>query len=89
MSLKRDASSPIRYDFGVGVRFRMLDGTKEVYLIASSEALRDRAAEDGANETDLEARFRDYRSEIEVIAAEKYRRGETSIVVRSEDLVRP
>ncbi len=86
MPLTRDASSPIRHDFGVGIRFRMLDGTKEVYLVVSSEALRDRAAEDNRDQSDLEARFRDYRNEIESIAAEKHNRGEAFIVIKSADL---
>ena len=68
-----------------GVRFAMFDREKQVICTVSYEALTDRAKADGINETTRET-FMRHRDRIEQIASRNYDTGETSPVVKSDEL---
>jgi hypothetical protein len=85
MPLWLDPSLEFIIDRFDGVRFAMLDKAERVVCRVSLEALQERAARDGSDQTDLGGIFETYRSRIESVASRRYDQGELIPMVRSGD----
>ena len=71
------------------VLFEMRDKDQAVHCMVSECALRNRALVDGEPEDAVEDLFREYRSEVEAIAAQQYDIGFKNPIVRAFDLAQP
>jgi Protein of unknown function (DUF1488) len=88
--MKLQASGRHLYEPLLGiVLFEMRDKDDVVHCMVSECALRNRALVDGEPEDAVEDLFREYRSEVEAIAAQQYDIGFKNPIVRAFDLARP
>jgi Protein of unknown function (DUF1488) len=71
------------------VLFEMRDEHGAVHCMVSECALRNRALVDGTDDGGVEDLFREYRSEVEAIAAQQYDCGFKDPMVRALDLAPP
>jgi hypothetical protein len=95
MVLKSGCSMGKVHDPFTGVHFKLIDETKGengktietvVHCLVSTEALQDRAAKDGLDQSDIEGIFDTYLSQIEDIAMGQHRAGKVKPMVTSAEL---